>query len=149
MFSIIATIEGKTMEIDITDFVSEADPFAFSASAAELGANAGKITWNNAKQEAQSTQWISNDTRGEFESWVRDFGAWDAEEIAAWSLDDCNALLIQFISGDLRELESLCYSDSDEYSVDWTKAKRLSSEGTINGCIYKGDDNRVYFYMGG
>lgn len=100
------------MEIDITNFVRTAETHEFSASRAELGDNAGKITWAkaNAVAEAGNTRWITDETRDEFEAWVKEFGAWSRDEIKAWSLDECNALLIQFISGDLNELESLCYS---------------------------------------
>ncbi len=118
------------MEIDITDFVRTAETHEFSASRAELGDNAGKITWANAVAEAGNTRWITDETRDEFEAWVKEFGAWSRDEIKAWSLDECNALLIQFISDDLNELESLCYSDDDEFSIDWDEAERLSQEGT-------------------
>lgn len=140
------------MELDITTFVQTAETHELSASRMELGADAGKITWNNALREATAMhlrgQLIDADNRGEFESWVREFGAWDETEIATWSLDDCNALLIQYISGDLNELESLCYSDTDEFGINWKKAERLSERGTIGGNIFKGTDGRVYFYMG-
>ena len=36
------------MDIDITEFFNNAEPFEYSASAAELGDNAGRITWQNA-----------------------------------------------------------------------------------------------------
>lgn len=136
------------MEIDITSFVKTAEPCEFSASAMELGQDAGKITWNNAKCEAESTQLIGEDNRDDFNQWAREFGAWEREEIEAWDLVECNALLIQYISGDLRELESLCYSDDGEYGIDWEKARELSEAGTIGGNIYQGDDSRLYFYMG-
>jgi hypothetical protein len=136
------------MEIDITNFVRTAETHELSGSIAELGKDAGKITWNNAVREAATTQLISKTDRDEFERWVREFGAWDRAEIEAWSLDECNALLIQYISGDLNELESLCYSDTDEFGIDWRKAERLSERGTISGNIYKGGDDHLYFYMG-
>ena len=136
------------MEIDITDFVRNAQTHDFSASVAELGSNAGRITWNNALREAETTRFIDSESRDKFEAWVREFGAWDASEIADWSLEECNALLIQYISGDLNELESLCYSDTDEFCIDWDKARELSEQGTIGGHIFKGDDGLVYFYMG-
>ena len=44
------------MEIDITAFFENADPFEFSHSRAEGGANAGPQTWANAKEEAQYLQ---------------------------------------------------------------------------------------------
>ena len=136
------------MEINITHFVRTAETHELSASRAELGNDAGKITWNNAVREAATTQLISQDDRDEFERWVREFGAWSRDEIEAWSLDECNALLIQYISGDLNELESLCYSDTDEFGIDWDEAEKLSSKGTISGNIFKGVDDHVYFYMG-
>jgi hypothetical protein len=136
------------MEIDITDFVRTAETHELSASVAEMGENAGKITWNNALREASIVQLIDADHRDAFESWAREFGAWERDEIAAWSLDECNALLLQYIAGDLNTLESLCYSDDDEFCIDWDEAERLSQKGTIGGNIFKGVDNRVYFYMG-
>ena len=135
------------MEIDITNLVRTAETHELSGSVAEMGKDAAKITWNNAVREASTTQLISQDDRDEFERWVREFGAWDREEIAAWSLDECNALLIQYISGDLNELESLCYSDKDAFGIDWGKVEKLSERGTISGNIFRSGDN-VYFYMG-
>ncbi len=137
------------MEIDITHFVKTAEPCEFSASQMELGANAGKITWENAKREAGESPLLYLEAGlGAFRSWVEGFGAWDADEIAAWTVDECNALLIQYISGNLREIEGLCYSDDDEYGIDWAKVEELDREGQISGSIYRGDDGRVYFYMG-
>lgn len=136
------------MEIDITAFVRTAETHELSSSVAELGKDAGKITWNNALAEATSTQLIGAEDRDEFESWAREFGAWSREEITAWSLDECNALLIQYISGDLNELESLCYSDTDDFGIDWAEAEKLSQAGTIGGNIFKSTDGHVYFYMG-
>lgn len=136
------------MELDITEFVRTAETHDFSGSVMTHGQDAGKITWNNAVREAANTQFITADSRDAFESWAREFGAWERKEIAAWSLAECNALLIQYISGDLNELESLCYSDSDEFCIDWQEAETLSQRGTIGGDIFKSEDGRVYFYMG-
>ena len=43
------------MEIDITRFFETAETHDFSASVAELGQDAGKITWANAVLEAEET----------------------------------------------------------------------------------------------
>ncbi len=136
------------MEIDITRFVKTVEPCEFSASKMEFGDNAAKITWENAKREASESPLITENDREDFERWASEFGAWNKEEIEAWSMDECNALLIQYISHDLRELESLCYSDDDEYGIDWEHARGLSDDGVIGGNVYKGDDGRLYFYMG-
>lgn len=61
------------MEIDITDFAITGDMFEFSASQAERGMNAGPETWANAKQEAHTTQLLT-DLDG-FRDYVADFGA--------------------------------------------------------------------------
>jgi hypothetical protein len=136
------------MELNITRFAKTAELGDISGSIAELGKDAAQYTWANAKREAESNQLIDEESRDEFESWAKDFGAWEEEEIAAWSLDECNALLLQYIAGDLREIESLCYSDDDEFSIDWTEYEKLAERGTIGGNIYKRDDGQLYFYMG-
>lgn len=133
------------MEIDITRFVKTAEPCEFSASQAELGKDAGKITWNNAKREGAESPLLAEGDLDELRAWAKEFGAWEEEEIAAWGAVECNALLIQYISGDLRELESLCSSDDDEYGIDWEKAEKLAESS--GGNIYCGDDGRVYFSM--
>ena len=130
------------MELNITSFFENADAFNYSASQAELGQNAGKITWNAAV--ADSSEFMLLDTEEKREEWradVRGFGAWDDDEIAAWSDQELDALLIQFISGDIREFESLCGDDWEEY-------QKLQEQGTVSGRMYLGDDGNVYFYVG-
>ncbi len=141
------------MELDITRFVAETDAFQFSASAAELGQDAGRITWNNARDEARDAPLLATaDQIEQAREWFKSFGAWDDDERAAWDADDINALLIQFISGDLRELESLCAADNG--GIDWECARELSEAGTIGGRIYRGDVpgsdglGRIFFYLG-
>ena len=137
------------MYIDITEFMRNAEPAEFSASKAELGNDAAQITWRAAKREAAESPLLKTpDDCQALRDWAAGFGAWDDDERAAWGSDDCNALLIQVISGDLRELELLCYSDSDDLSIDWDEAEKLSAAGAISGGISKGYDGRVYFYMG-
>ncbi len=137
------------MEIDITAFVVDAIPCEFSASRAELGNDAGKITWNNAKREAVESPLLPPDATRAFNDWIRGFGAWEPEEIESWGATERNALLIQYISGNLRELESLCPSegndDENDYGIDWDAAR---DNDQVSGRIYRGDDGRVYFYMG-
>ena len=63
-----------------------------------------------------------------------------------------NALLVQYVAGDWRELESLCMGDDGE--IDWDKARELSEAGTIGGRIYRGDVEgsdgfgRIFVYIG-
>lgn len=135
------------MEIDITDYMQSVDHFYISGSRAELGDNAAQITWSNANAEAAEKPLIVTDDEFRvFRDWAKAFGAWSQEEIAAWTATECNALLMQYISGDVRELEALASDDDGE--IDWAEAERLTQAGTIGGNIYPGTDGRIYFYMG-
>lgn len=135
------------MEIDITSFFNEADAYNFSASAAEMGDDAGRITWSNAMREASETALLSTDEELDaLRAYVKDFGAWEDEEIDGWDADHCNALFIQLISGDMREIERSCMGDDGE--VNWTEYERLSEQGTIAGNLYRGTGGRIYYYLG-
>lgn len=132
------------MDIDITRFFRTVEPSDFSASMAELGQNAGKITWNNAVHEAaENPLMTTEDELEEFREYMKGYGAWEDEEIMAWDMDKCNALLVQLVSGDMREggLEN-----PDE--ADWLEYEAGEKEGLWNGNIYRGDDGRIYYYVG-
>ena len=134
------------MEIDITDFFENAEPFEFSASRAERGENAGPETWQNALHEAcRAPLLTTEDQLDALRDYMRDFGAWDKEEIDNWTSDECNALFIQLISGDIREIEGLCMGDNGE--VDWQEYERLAECGTISGNIFKTDYGRIYYSL--
>lgn len=106
------------MYIDITDFVRNVEACDLSASKMELGNDAGKITWNNAKAEAALHPLFSTDAEIEAcRAWAEEFGAWDRDEIAAWSSDECNALVLE------------C-GDSNAYA-SWTVARGRKENGTF------------------
>jgi hypothetical protein len=134
------------MEINISRFFNEAEASGcaadYSASAAELGQDAGRITWNNANRDSSTFNLLDDEEKRE--AWredVKGFGAWEEDEIAAWSDKELNALFLQFVSGDIREFESLC-------GDDWQEYERLVEQGTCSGRMYRGDDGNVYFYVG-
>lgn len=139
------------MDIDITDFFNDAEASNFSASRAEMGENAGKITWANAVTEGTNAPMLT--TLGQLDAlrdYVRGFGAWDAGHIAGWSDAECNALFIQLVSGDIREMKELCTGDDGE--IDWSEVESLSSQGSIAGRISGGPltiDGRIYFCLAG
>lgn len=133
-------------ELKITRFITEADPFEFAASRAERGQNAGAETWSNAKAEAAERPLLSPEEIDQVRDYFGTFGAWDAEERAAWSADDVNALLIQFISGDLREAQSLCPGDGPG-DVDWKRYEKLAHKGTVSGIMGEGTDGEIYIYL--
>lgn len=132
-------------EIDITDFFNSADAFEFSASVAERGENAGKETWNNAKEEGTRAPLLTTpDQIQALRDHVKEFGAWSREEIEAWSSVECNALFIQLVSGDMREAGL----DQDPDDQDWQEYEKRAERGNCPGNIYRGDDGRVYYYLG-
>ena len=130
------------MEIDISSFFAEAEPFEFSASAAERGQNAGPETWANAMREAAASPLLTTeDQLDALRDHVRGFGAWSAEEIAAWSADECNALFVQLISGDMRE------AGFDECEApDWAQYEADASEGRISGNMFP-HEGRIFYTL--
>ncbi len=135
------------MEIDVTRFVREAEPFDFSASIAERGPNAGPATWNNAKREGASAPLLTTPEQLDaLRDYTRGFGAWEDEEIDAWDPVECNALFIQLLSGDLRAIEALASNEDGE--IDWAKYEELSAAGQIGGNLYPGGDDQIFYYLG-
>lgn len=136
------------MELNITRFFNEACPRDYSASVAEIGNNAGAQTWQAACDDVNDWNFLDTDEkRDAFRDHVRGFGAWTDEEIAAWNNDELNALLIQMISGDMREVPGM---DSAE-NWDWKEYQRMAEAGTISGRLFGGPlstDGQVYYYIG-
>jgi hypothetical protein len=132
------------MDIDITRLVEEVELFDLSASIAERGPNAGPETWKNSMAEASEHPLLTADQLDAARDYFREFGAWDDEEIDAWSPEEVNAMVVQYVAGNLREIEALCMGDDGE--IDWDKVEELDSAGRISGSIYRADD-RVWFQM--
>jgi hypothetical protein len=128
------------MELNITDFFNTARPAYYSASAAELGDDAGAITWANAIDAAETwAAWLdTDDKRDEFRAYVRTFGAWDDEEIAAWTDEELTALLIQFISGDIRE-------SGLHDGASWAEYEEAAQAGRISGNIFRADNGGIFY----
>ena len=80
------------------------------------------------------------------EAQVTAVGGWNAEEIAAWSDVELNALFNQLVSGEVRQIEDLCSDEDGE--IDWKEYERLANKGTLSGSLYRGDDKQIYYYLG-
>lgn len=130
------------MEIDITDFFKAAAPMDYSASVAELGPTAGRDTWQAACEDAPDWPLLAAPGAVDaFKDHVRDFGAWDDAEIGAWDENECTALFLQLIAGDMREAGLDGDSDEQawlEYAADENASQRIA----------RGVDGRVYYYLG-
>lgn len=135
-------------ELDITDFFNNAAPMDYSASVAEIGNDAGPSTWRAACEDSPDYFLLDTDEkRDAFRAFVRSSGAWNNEEIAAWSDIELNALCIQWISGDMREGDL----HPDMTDSEWKEYEQRANDGQVAGRIYGGPlcvpefANRVFF----
>lgn len=107
----------------------------------EHGQDAGRITWNNSlAYGADRPLLTTDDMRDAARAHFKEYGAWSAEEIAAWSDEELQAITCQDVAAEIREMD-VAGGDYDEYV-------RLCEAGTLSGRLYKGDDERWYFYLG-
>ena len=130
------------MQINVTRFYNEAAPMDYSASVAEIGANAGQDTWQAAKDDAGDWNMLDTDEKRQaFREWVKPFGAWDDDEIVAWSDVELNALFVQWVSGDIRE----CL----EWDVEdvWTNYQELAEAGQVPSNLWRDDQGQVFFSL--
>lgn len=129
------------MGINVTHLVNGSeDMFNFSASAFELGENAGEITWTNAVSYSEEAPLVTEDQLDDVAEWLKDFGAWPEDEIDDMVPTELNALLLQFVAGDIREMQD--FDSEDEY-LD------AGAAGQNPGRLYKGDDDQWYFSIEG
>lgn len=131
------------MEIDITT-LAKINAFDLSHSIAEGGENAAQNTWENSKAEAERNPILNTPEKLQaMRDYARSFGAWSDEEISAWSDTEINALLLQMIAGDCRELGADSLAE-----IDWDEAEELQSEGKTASNMLRGNDGKIYFYLG-
>lgn len=143
-----------SIELNITKFVNdnsfegELDDDSlvnFSGSAMEHGQDVGRITWAHCAEsvgpdaDPDYTDMLPESEFDEYRDYIRDFGAWDDDEINGWSPVELRALIIQFIAGDLRE--ACGYDSYAEYEAD-------AKQGRCSGRAYKGDNGDWYYYIG-
>lgn len=144
------------MEIEITRLFSwqggtEFIPSNYSASQCEKGPDAGRITWEEANDDSAEFMFLDTaEKREAMRKHVRGFGAWDDEEIAAWSDLELNALFLQMVAGDIRE------SAMDgkpgiiaNTRAAWRQYEKDSEAGHVAGRIGKGiKRGTIWYYLG-
>jgi len=131
------------MEIRITHLCNAETPFRdYSASVAELGQDAGRVTWQAALDDALDYALFSESDCDEIRDYFRGFGAWSAEELHAMDYQKLQALLLQSIAGDIREVPS----DAEEFSPEWWEDYvHFAERGTVSGRILRSEDGEVYY----
>lgn len=129
------------MELDVTHMIEDPDDMpTLSGSQAELGKDAGRITWRNSIEYGQRHPLLkTDDDRDAARAHFREYGAWSEEEIAAWSEDDLQGITCQDVAGAIREME---------VAESYDEFVKLCEAGTCSGRLYRGDGGRWYFYLG-
>lgn len=138
------------MELNITEFFRSVSPCELSGSRAELGDNAGSITWNASIESASTEPPAILDTeekRQAFREFVGDSGGWNDEEIAAWSDTELEALCRQWIAGDMREPVGFELG-ADSTPEQWADYRAQCEAGNCAGRLFTGTDGNVYFDIG-
>lgn len=132
-------------EIDITHLFagdSAFVPFDLSNNAATLGDNAGKLTWKASLETSAKIPLLNSDERQDaFRDFVESSGGWPREDIDTWYDVELNALLLQWIAGDVRE----AFGDADFSEWDWADYEKRSERGQVSSRLFKSDDGRVFF----
>ena len=134
------------MDMLITSLVRDIAPRDYQASIAEIGPDAGPRTWAAALEDAPELLRQVHD-RDAFHAVFREFGAWDDDDLAAHTEADDMALMLQFIAGDLRDVEHI---DAEPFTDEWwTEFERECERGNASGRLGRGvEPGTVYYYIG-
>jgi hypothetical protein len=129
------------MRLNITEYFNSELHYDVSCSRATHGAFAGERSYTLACDS--STEFLLLDTKEKQIAaidYFEGFGAWEVEEMEAWSVAELNGLLLQFISGD--------YNEASEYQLiggfDWAG---YESDDQLSSNMYKGSDNEIYYLI--
>jgi len=129
--------------IDVTRFIRTCSMRDFSASVAEIGSNAGAATWQVSIEESEEFDFLPTpDLLQEFREWLKPWGGWSDDEIAAMSDQHLRALCLQWIAGDWRE----CFDCSPD-AVDWDDYGTRASEGNCPSSFYRDDAGLIFWDM--
>lgn len=90
--------------IDVSK-IRDFDAELMSGSVAELGDQAGRLTWSNCLVTADAYPLVTDENREDIRDHFRGHGAWDAEEIAAWDDRELSAMVWQEAAAGWREYE--------------------------------------------
>ncbi len=142
----------STIRVNITKMFAYHNPWDCSNSIANMGANAGRITWDNAMLVARDvTEWLPDtDTNEpiaceEIRSWAKETGAWDAEEREGWTETECLALIVQNVASDLMnagfEGEPDCAEDLTAFAEH--EASYIMHMEIVDGDVF------AHLYFGG
>lgn len=132
----------------------------YSCSTAERGAYAGPGSWASANRDAMALLPASLATKNihqrvvteeEFDDhivvWAKQFGAWDDDEINAMGVQGRRALLVQYISGSLRESGLGDDRPEDITDEQMSNYETRASEGQCDSSIWRDDDGAFWYSL--
>lgn len=94
------------IEANVTRMFEALEPWDCSNSVSNYGPDAARMTWQNALTIAgHHEDWLASDVAESCEAMrdaARQLGAWDRDEVAAFSDQECLAHFVQAIASDLR-----------------------------------------------
>jgi hypothetical protein len=137
------------MEIDITDLLANhaKDRICYASSIAEYGScSVAKETFNNSCELAREEPPLR--TVAELEALIDHLtraGFSESPELRDRPLYELNALFIQLVMGDMREMGDPDPTPEGLSDPDLLEAQM---EGRCPSNIYAGDDGRIYYYLG-
>jgi hypothetical protein len=116
----------------------------YSGSVAELGPDAGLITWENCLRDGTTLLGTKTDAKigwDELHDAIRDyaesFGAWDRPVIDSWLSINLYAFLLQDIASAVREWDAVTGSE-DGWTGDWDMYREAAEAGRVSGRLSVG-----------
>jgi hypothetical protein len=130
-----------TMEIDVTQFIQSGSMMDYSASVAEIGADAGRVTWGASVEASEEFNFLPDaDALQHFREWLKPWVGWTEEEITDMPDAHLRALCLQWIAGDWRE----CFDCSPD-AADWEDYETRASAGQCQSSFYRDAAGRIFF----
>lgn len=133
------------MEINITKLFNaimgmEDDSRNYQDSVMNSGkSDIGEITWKNAVESPY--EYVTDENKSDIQDHFLQYGAWSEEEIAGWSDEHLDSILIQDIVNSIQEIES------SWIAWDWDKYEKETENGQTDGRLSKGADDEVWFCL--
>ena len=127
-----------SFELDVTHMVEDGDWMPYlSGSVAELGDRAGALTWENSQKYAEDKPLLLAENMDDAREYFADMGFGD--DARKWSEAETQATMVQDVATNIRELKM--FETYEEYS-------EAANKGQVSGRLFKGENNRWYFYVG-
>jgi hypothetical protein len=142
------------LELNITKYFENGanDPYYMSGSVANLGSNAGKLTWNNSLDASDGELLTSEEACQDTRDWIRSFGAWSDDEISSYTNTELEAFILQHAASEINEMISIYERDyDDEDMLSMQEIIELITndkdyQDSLSGNIFVSDD-KLYIVL--